>query len=325
MIQSSCLILLVALIPVFNVSSVEAAGPGAGQQSSPTVILTGSEHVSVASPVQIAAVPVTQGLQIKVKISEKTFSKTTMASEGSSGRGGGDIEQLRNDEIEPYVNGGLKNDVIQYLTNLSSNQVPDALLAQIGALQSGIADDIQSHYILSDHCYDKYRIERSAATSQGIRRADICFNLSRLSSLNVNRNELLALAVHEHSRHFGFEDDASADQDNPIYQFVTQNLTSLNGREAVLSYVLSSPEYRKMMDGDLSGVAFPWADSQMGGWYVTPQGEQCYMDHKLTMTFALTSSESVKFDVLVSSVFSPGTDCNDQHLISRVIKFSRSN
>lgn len=77
----------------------------------------------------------------------------------------------------------------------------------------GLIQDIENTiYRLSDGCYSDGVLKSATtrkvnlATQPKIESPEICINVTQLATLGTREGEVIGLLMHEHSRHFGFED-----------------------------------------------------------------------------------------------------------------------
>jgi hypothetical protein len=178
-----------------------------------------------------------------------TLSTNSIARAGTGTRGGGDVDPvgMSKHQMQEFIQHQLKDQVAAYINQLDLNVVTDReLQKKLIVLKSEILKDLVSTYSLLHHCADQSGQDHDAATLNGIRGAVICFNLPRLVKAQVSSSELIALAIHEHARHFSLEDESPQHLHNAIFEFVIQDFEIMTFREQLLSSILNSAEYLRI-------------------------------------------------------------------------------
>lgn len=134
------------------------------------------------------------------------------SEEGSSGRGGGDPTIMRARLIREFIERDLKTEVRSAWKKLRFRSIPDPKTAN--AIEDmdtkGFLNDLNSPYIVANECYamdeQGAKVKKPASAEMNKRNGPICFDVGILASQNVSKEELIALAIHEHSHHFGYLD-----------------------------------------------------------------------------------------------------------------------
>jgi hypothetical protein len=159
--------------------------------------------------------------------------KMALSGKDAGAGNGGDVETERKNLLRKYIGdlSGLKSDLTRYFAQVKASEISDSDVAKMISMM--IANQVEtdignSSYRLSDVCIDETGIERSSTTLQGVLGAEVCFNLTRLSKRDTSEAELIGLAAHEESRHFGLDDT-----EHNLASYVTS--TALKFRESNLA------------------------------------------------------------------------------------------
>ena len=128
---------------------------------------------------------------------------------------GGDPLQGRVIEIKEYIKDNLKKDLIDYILflKMNPNSIRDDKMRDIflKLISAGIEEDVGgSHYniLLEQACTDSDGKQVAGSSRLNEIGGDICFSAYRLSEQNASHAEMVALAFHEHSHHYGIKDEA---------------------------------------------------------------------------------------------------------------------
>jgi hypothetical protein len=179
------------------------------------------------------------------------LSLSGFASEGSTIRGGGDLEGVRpktgpwEQSVETYFADRIaaRRDLIGYLSTLrlmafGVEAIDDHHRQILDLIEKGLIEDVQNApYELRSSCFDESGRETTMSTSKAVPRAPVCVNLPRvLAQLGVpgspeaSRNLVTlipALLAHEHARHLGVE-DVSPTGEHPLATFVARTIEQVS-------------------------------------------------------------------------------------------------
>lgn len=163
----------------------------------------------------------------KARLANQMFSRRSSEDGGVIGSGGGNIgsSQMMNFILNKL--GGtpsasnifrIKHRLIEVLRTIATYPPKDieknALLNQLNKmLQAGLIRNIESTiYRPSSHC-EVDGVVKSASTGKinlyqnpNLTLPEICLNIPKLTYESPTEGELLGLLLHEHSRHYGYED-----------------------------------------------------------------------------------------------------------------------
>lgn len=121
---------------------------------------------------------------------------------------GGDIPATKK-KIQSYILLNLQDDLKTYLKIFKIDSITDLKVQNLfrTMINTGLYNDVEkSPYVPREHCTDHANIEHDAVAI-GDKGSEICFNLTTLSQKNPTAEDLIGLAIHEHSRHFGNNED----------------------------------------------------------------------------------------------------------------------
>ncbi len=154
-------------------------------------------------------------------------------------------------KLKLYVRRGLKDDLGLWISTQGFSvpldpRTEDARKIVVEMKNNGLAEDIRkSSYQTNEICRDENEVEKEGVAT-GVRGDSICFSVEKLlnnwydSNPKITWSELqerlMALAVHEHSHHFGYED-----RDHAIYAFAQERAAAfVEGYDRVASVSVSA-------------------------------------------------------------------------------------
>lgn len=136
---------------------------------------------------------------------------------------GGDPLVSRIKLIERYISTRLRKDADDYISNViwEHIQIPfgPGREALKKLLARGISDDIKvSGYFVRSSCKN-FGGQHAGGSIANDLYGKICLSPKRLAQVNASKSEIVALLIHEHAHHYGF-DDANYEIYNTVYQTV---------------------------------------------------------------------------------------------------------
>jgi hypothetical protein len=134
----------------------------------------------------------------------------------------------------------------------------NTMLAKSSA-DSSIYEDINSssyNLIQKGPCIDGYGEQKDAGTKIGSLKAEICFSMERLTQIPLQAipAQLIALAIHEHSHHYGFSEVDAVELQNHVlsimmnkidierFMSLAMSMENINGESKLLGVRLNKKE-----------------------------------------------------------------------------------
>lgn len=148
-------------------------------------------------------------------------------------RDGGNPQGLSVAYITKYIESGLKDDLIILLNEINIRDIKNDYVKRVvlDLFKNDFSNDVSiSPYILAKNtkakkCIDSYGNARGATSGRGDLYGSICFDTVKLKNLTTTKSSLIALAVHEHAHHIGYED-----KDNAIGKYFTAYIDFLENK-----------------------------------------------------------------------------------------------
>lgn len=148
---------------------------------------------------------------VRISIVIVTWFLTSLSFAGPGSSSGGDPKNAREMNIQKLIKQDLKSLMFTYVDNFNAKQFLDRHAFDLlqSLILKGLKEDISdSLYDTSGNCQEN-NLRRAASAEMGILKTKICFDPKFLADEGATTREILALAFHEHSHHFGFnEQDA---------------------------------------------------------------------------------------------------------------------
>lgn len=236
----------------------------------------------------------------------------------AKGRGGGDLNSAVALEMKSYINTYSKSTIYEFLIGISMFDFPsnDNYVKLKKMINAGLMKNIKrTTYSIKPACFDSFGAIKDASTKRINlfknplqEPPEICLNLKSLSSKKASYADITSLLLHEHARHYGYEDENKYGY-HPIAAFAGQmNIGSNHLHNSLgfsLSDVLNPEKALKKFSFLGSNTALKYTEWLTGGFAGDfPFYRNSYLDLSSRLSIYKMSSHEEESDAELESLMS---------------------